>query len=230
MGDAAVVERYIEHVTVNGGPAAPGEPGTFTADEALNLVREHDHDDCPLRAAYDAASEKGQRQLRDAAEQLVVELGDECPQAAVMVLQWRLWWFPERDRLDRLVTHYLEYGPFEQLGAVLRSQAGGLQRTHVQQLDAVVAADPLRHQHVCVAILKSPHDEGSTAWKALKDRARQSTDPAELASIHDVAVQAGVHADFYEILGSRALSRKVLEATADRIKRDAFLFRSSFTD
>ncbi|AVT33567.1 hypothetical protein C6361_33610 [Plantactinospora sp. BC1] len=201
--------------------------GTFavTPDDALALLRAdraaHDHQS--LLTVYREADHEGTRQLRDAAEQLLVKKGDRCPVGAVCILSWSQWGIFERDRLNRLVNRYLQRGPLQQLGRVLQAQAGCLNPIQVKALEAVAAGDPLRHLPVCAAVLSNDASTGAV-WEALATILRNSTDPDALAGAYDATEQAGVHADSHEIIRSRHLSRAELEAIGART-RD----RRSFT-
>ena len=180
----------------------------MTPDEAVALLRAdgaaHDHN--ALLAAYRDAGEDGQLHLRDAAERLIVKKGDRCPTGAVCVLGWSQWGSFERDRLSRLVDRYLQRGPLQQLGRVLQAQAGCLNPIQVKALEAVAAADPLRHLPVCAAVLPNDASTGAV-WEALAAILRDCTDPDALAGAYDATEQAGVHADSHEIIRS-ATSRK----------------------
>ncbi|MEE6262197.1 hypothetical protein [Plantactinospora sonchi] len=197
----------------------------MTPDEALALLRADRaaHDHSALFTVYVEADDEGQRQLRDAAEQLVVKKGDRCPVGAVCTLSWSQWGSYERDRLSRLVNRYLQRGPLQQLGRVLQAQAGCLNPIQVKALEAVAAGDPLRHLPVCAAVLCNDASTGAV-WEALVAILRNSTDPDALAGAYDATEHAGVHADSLEIIRSRKLSRAELKAIGDRTRN-----RGSFT-
>jgi hypothetical protein len=248
--DEAVAMRFIKRVRglrgswrplkalLEARPVIPVRNRTLSRAEALTLIRDarrpadagfrdyrYDRTD-DLYAAHATADDDGRRQLRDVAEQLLLDRGDDCPIGAVDVLsRWSAWGAAEPARLDRFVRHYLERGPLQQLGRVLWAQSSWITPVQVTSLETAVTGDPMRHLPVCMVVLKHSYFATGTMWEALATILRSSTEPETLARIHDAMAASTGGADFNEIVRSRNLPRPLLDAIGERTTAgvDSFL-------